>query len=197
VSSGPLADRPPQAGRVLGGAFGAGEERAGWRTTLRELPAWARVAAAILFVGLAASIANLRVEYNQAGLTVRTGWLTPAAVPEAVPVPDTDPTPWRVELTALREELRGEMRASTPDQKVDANALLRRVQQLIEDSEQKQQRELALRIAEVDTSVRAQRIADLRNIDRNLNVIQSNTGVDMRRLYEMTNSLAVRVSQPR
>jgi hypothetical protein len=137
------------------------------------------------------------VEYNQAGLTVRTGWLTPAAVPEAVPVPDTDPTPWRVELTALREELRGEMRASTPDQKVDANALLRRVQQLIEDSEQKQQRELALRIAEVDTSVRAQRIADLRNIDRNLNVIQSNTGVDMRRLYEMTNSLAVRVSQPR
>ena len=79
----------------------------------------------------------------------------------------------------------------------DAQAMLVRVRAMIEESEQRQQRELALRIAEVDNSVRAQRIADLRNIDRNLTAIQSNTGVDMRRLYEMTNNLAVRVSQTR
>jgi hypothetical protein len=72
---------------------------------------------------------------------------------------------------------------------------LRRVRALIDQSERKQQKELALRIAEVATDVRAQRVADLRNIDRNLNVIQSNTGVDMLRLYRMTNDLAVRVSQ--
>jgi hypothetical protein len=79
----------------------------------------------------------------------------------------------------------------------DAEMMLVRVRALIEESEQRQQRALALRIAEVDNNVRAQRIADLRNIDRNLTVIQSNAGVDMRRLYQMTNDLAVRVSQTR
>jgi hypothetical protein len=95
------------------------------------------------------------------------------------------------------------MRASPAQATVEAarrdgaadGEMLRRVRALIEQSERKQQKELALRVAEVATDVRAQRVADLRNIDRNLNVIQSNTGVDMLRLYRMTNDLAVRVSQ--
>jgi hypothetical protein len=201
VSSRPVERERPQQGRVLSGASGAGAAR-GWRKTITDLPAWAQAAAAILVLGVAASIANLQVRYDDAGLTVRTGWLTPA-VPEPAPAPASDPAPWRVELTALRDELRNEMRASAEsvvaarDERVDRNALLRRMQALIEDSELKQQRELALRIAEVDTSALRRRDADLRTIERNLTAIRSNTGMDMRRLYDMTNDLAVRVSQTR
>src|SRR5437899_12333169 len=44
-----------------------------------EIPAWAQVAAALLFLGVAAGIANLDVRYNTDGLTVRTGWSKSAA----------------------------------------------------------------------------------------------------------------------
>jgi hypothetical protein len=175
---------------------------------LAEIPAWAQVAAAMLFLGVSAAVANLQITYDAGGLSVRTGWMPASAPavtrPSTESTPPSSATPWRAELTALEAQLRNEMRSSTTPSAapasastVDADAVLRRVRALIDESEQRQQRELALRIAEVDNSVRAQRVADLRNIDRNLNVIQSNTGVDMRRLYQMTNELAVRVSQTR
>jgi hypothetical protein len=42
----------------------------------REIPAWAQVAAALLFLGVSAGIANLDVRYDRNGLSVRTGWST-------------------------------------------------------------------------------------------------------------------------
>ena len=79
-----------------------------------------------------------------------------------------DPAPWRAEFAALEQQLRGEMRTAAAQPRVragvqtdaDVEAMLVRVRALIDESEQRQQRELALRIAEMDTSVRAQRIAD-------------------------------------
>src|ERR1700730_8144076 len=44
----------------------------------REIPAWAQVAAALLFLGVSAGIANLDVRYDANGLSVRTGWVRPA-----------------------------------------------------------------------------------------------------------------------
>ena len=38
------------------------------------IPAWAQVAAALLFLGVSAGIANLDVRYDQNGLSIRTGW---------------------------------------------------------------------------------------------------------------------------
>src|ERR1700761_6338993 len=46
----------------------------------RQIPVWAQVAAALLFLGVSAGIANLDVRYDAAGLTVRTGWSKPSAV---------------------------------------------------------------------------------------------------------------------
>src|SRR2546422_2277134 len=46
-----------------------------WRT----IPAWAQVAAALLFLGVSAGIANLDVRYDRDGLAIRTGWSKPAA----------------------------------------------------------------------------------------------------------------------
>lgn len=164
-------------------------------TRLAEIPAWARVAAAMLFLGISAAVANLNVTYDQNGLVVRTGWMSPApAVSEPIPAP------WRADLTALEQQLRTAIQAlpvqtSTPE--VSQEAVLRRVRALVEESEQRQQRELALRIAEVDSHVQAQRLADLRNIDRTVTALRSNTGVDMMRLYNMNKELAVKVSQSR
>jgi hypothetical protein len=186
--------------------FGApARPRPGAWKKLGEIPVWAQAAAAVLLLGVSAAVANIDVTYNSEGLSIRTGWLRPLPEPQAAsreiaPVPE--PAPWRADLATLERQLRTEMR-SQPAQTfagpagVSEEAVLKRVRALIDESEQKQQRELALRIAEVDTHVQAQRFADLRNIERNLTAMKSNTGVDMMRLYNMTNELAVRVSQTR
>ena len=57
--------------------------------------------------------------------------------------------------------------------------MLRRVRALVDESEQRQQRELALRVAEVLRDVNAQRQADLVKIDRSLGVVQNNLGVEV------------------
>jgi anti-sigma factor RsiW len=173
-----------------------------WGQRLAAIPAWARAAAAVLLVGVAAGMANLDVSYTNAGLSVRTGWMTRPAADTGTTASATQvASPWRADLAALEEQLRSEMR-SVPAPPVsaatiDADAVLRQVRALLRESEQRQQRELALRIIEVDRDLQARRIADLRNIENNLNTIQSSTGIDMRRLYRMTNELAVRVSQTR
>jgi hypothetical protein len=179
-----------------------------WGARLATIPAWAQAVAAVLLIGVAAGIANLDVSYTDAGLSVRTGWMARPAPVESAGTTSSSasatqiPSPWRADLTALEQQLRSEMR-SIPAQPVatanaDADAvLLRQVRALLRESEQRQQRELALRILEVDSNVRAQRVADLRNIESNLNEIQNKSGIDMRRLYRMTNELAIRVSQNR
>ena len=198
---------PPEPARAFASAPAPPVGRRGVWAALGAIPAWAQVAAALLCAGVAAGVANLDVKYDRNGLSVRTGWSASArggapAAASQVPVAAQHETPWRADLAALERQLRTEMRAFPAQATADAarrdladGETLRRVRALIDQSERKQQKELALRIAEVATDVRAQRVADLRNIDRNLNVIQSNTGVDMLRLYRMTNDLAVRVSQ--
>lgn len=175
----------------------------------RDIPVWAQTAAALLCLGVAAGIANLDVQYDDEGLRVRTGWsATPAAVADtarAAPGGAADDVPSRAELTALEEGLRAELRAvSTDVMSTDtaANALgpeaLRRVRALVEESERRQQRELALRLAEAMREVSAQRQADLIRMSRNIGAMQSSTGREMlRQRNEMLNYLAVRTASQR
>jgi hypothetical protein len=75
---------------------------------------------------------------------------------------------------------------------------LRRVRTLVEESERRQQRELALRLAEAIRDVNAQRQADLVRIDRNIGAVQNNTGREMlRQRSEMLNYVTVRTSLQR
>jgi hypothetical protein len=193
-------EAPPQAAR-----------RATVRSRLDEIPAWAQVAAALLCVGVAAGIANLEVRYDRSGLTVRTGWIAPRAADAAARVSATpvvvqtpaEPGAWRADLAALEQQLRSEFRAATavsPLPAVQTSArgteeVLRRVQALIEQSESRQQRELALRVGELLRDVQAQRTADLVRIDRALGYIQNGTGAEVMRQRRMLNDLAVRVTQ--
>lgn len=173
-------------------------EQAPW-ARLRAMPGWAQAAAAVLCMGVAAGAANLRVTYGAEGLSVSTGWIREA--PPAAPPAAAEAVPWRGELTALGDELRSEIRkaaaveAESPEP--DDDATLRRIRTLIAQSEQRQQRELALRIGDVLNDVQSQRRADLSKIDRTLGLIQNNTGMEVMRQREMLNSLAVRVSTQR
>jgi hypothetical protein len=181
-------DRPSRPGSV-------------W-AAVRDVPAWAQVAAALLVLGVAAGIANIEVRYDPSGLSVRTGWDAPPA--------QTTPAASRADLASLEQRLLTQLaeaqnRAATtsgPRPSAAASAaetseadLVRRLRTLVAESERRQQRELALRVAEVLRDVQAQRVADLQRIDRSLGIIQSSTGVEVMRQRQLLNNLAVRVSQ--
>ena len=175
------------------------------------VPAWAQVAAALLFLGVSAGIANLDVRYDQNGLNIRTGWMKPAAPKLAtaqtneggtklVTAPSTAGAPWRADLVALAGQLRAELRASQASPQTvraasssDAETL-RRVRVLLDESEKRQQRELALRIAEVVRDVDTQRRADLRNIDHTLGLVRNDLGVEVMKQRQSLN-LLYRASQ--
>jgi hypothetical protein len=178
----------------------------------RQIPAWAQVAAALLFLGTAAGIANLDVKYDASGFTMRTGWMSrPAAAPAvSTASASSDAAPWRADLTALERQLKTELRtvqmstSATPQpvQTVRAAApadadVLRRVRALIEESEKRQQNELALRVAEVVRDVHAMRQADLVKIDRTLGEVRNDLGVQVMRDRQKLNTLLVRTSGSR
>jgi hypothetical protein len=165
------------------------------RARMHDMPVWAQTAAALLFLGVSAGIANLDVHYDQSGLSIRTGWSrrpllgTPAATSTASMPVSTAAAPWRGDLDALERQLRTEFRGVTPASPTtllvrDAAAaaaadaqLLRQVRALVAESERKQQNELALRVAEVVREVETKRRGDLSNIDSVLKAMQNNTSI--------------------
>jgi len=164
----------------------------------RDIPVWVRVAVAVLCVGIGLGAANLRVSYGSDGLSVRTGWLPESAPAAAASVSAAQP--WQEELAALEQRLRAEMRptpvpAAAAPQDASSEVVVRQVRAMLAQSEQRQQRELALRIGDVLNDVQVQRRADLSKIDRSIGLIQNSTGMEVLRQREMLNSLAVRVSQ--
>jgi hypothetical protein len=207
------------ADRAAVDASAARRGRFHWRDT----PAWAQAAAAILVLGVSAGLANLDVHYDaRSGLDIHTGWqrtatasngaanpLTPATSPNRVtPLNPAnrlppDSAPWRADLTALEQQLRREMHAAPPsDGPVAARAslpgdteVMRRVRTLLDESEKRQQRELALRVTALMQDLNAQRQADLRKIDQNLGLIQDRTGVEVLRNRQMIDYYIQRVSQ--
>jgi len=170
----------------------------------RQIPAWAQVAAALLVLGVSAGIANLDIRYDASGLSIRTGWSRPAtSAANVAKAPENEVRPVKMvnqdELSALEQRLRGEIRTATAAQPARAlsasdTETLRRVRSLIDESEKREQRELALRVAQVLRDVSAQRQADLSKIDHNLGLIQNSTGVEILKQREAVNYL-LRVSQ--
>jgi hypothetical protein len=180
----------------------------GLMARLRAVPAWAQVAAALLLMGVSLRLANLDIRYGADGLSVRTGWLARQ---------EGGAAPWSRDLADLEAQFRAAMAARGPEpapasastprapavQTGDAasgagavDSLMRRVRALVEESERRQQRELALRAADIMREVQAQRQADLARIDRSLNLIQTDTGMEVRRQREWLNYM-IRVSQQR
>ena len=172
----------------------------GWRQTFaawsarsaRALPA---AAAAIIVLGGAMALARLDVRYDQAGLTVRTGW-GHAAAPSG-PATGGDAAALRQELASLRGEIArlgaaqattvtatsrrrrpamrpavadpGARRGTVADGSLTAAqsaALLRSFRQALDESEVRQQQNLQLRIGEVTRDFDLQRRQDLVQVEQ-------------------------------
>lgn len=174
------------------------------------IPAWAQVAAAMLFLGVSAGIANLDIQYHKDGVTITTGWSqrpARAAAPPASgattvgPVADAvKDAPWRADIAALERQLKSEIRSAQASSLSGAAPAVRtvaasdaevtrRVRALVEESEKRQQRELALRLAELARDVTAQRQADMVKIDRTLGLVQNNVGIEVMKTREKMNQM--------
>jgi len=200
-----LARWNPPARPISAEPFSSAQSHSWWRA----IPAWAQVAAALLFLGVSAGVANLNVKYDASGLTVRTGWMNVDSAQLKPGAPDGDQARLKPgtsatvasqsDLTALEQRLRDELRAApaanaAPRPSTADADTLRRVRALIDESERRQQRELALRVAQVLTDVQAQRQADLRKIDTTLSGVQRDLGIQVLQQRERMNYL-MRVNQ--
>lgn len=171
----------------------------GWRS-FGDAPIWLQAAAAMLVVAASLGVANINLTYSKDGLSVTTGWLRPApapVAPQAATASQPTEAASRSDLTALEEKLLQEMKAQPVAASSLDEAVLKRVRGLVQESERRQQRELALRVAEMARDAQTQRQADLVRIDRSLGIIQSRTGVEVMRTQQQLNTLAQRVSQQR
>ena len=151
-------------------------------------PALGLAAAAVLVVAAALAVANVEVTYGADGVSVRTGWArgsapdrdvrTIAGAHADVVLPAASISP--AILTAVDRRLsllEAAARSASPasSQRVSDTEILRRVRDLLAQSESRQQQELALRIAQVIRDVDAQRLADLARIQQGLGRIDAMT----------------------
>jgi hypothetical protein len=192
---------------------------------LHGLPAWAQVAAAAVFVASAASIANVQVRSTSDGIVVTTGWMQPAtAQPASTGASDAE---WRGALVALeqnlrndlrrelRDDLRTDIRDETTTQQAairsavtsspvaanestpDAAAVLRRVQSMIEASEERQRQEMALRFAQAERTWNMRWTSDRATLTRQLGSLQGRTMAVQAGQQEIMNQFRLqRVSSP-
>ena len=159
----------------------------------RPAPAWSFAAAAVLVLAAAAGVASLEITYGADGLVVRTGWSDAASSADAEAVRQS----WRADLKTLEADLRREfagraaaapvgrpaaVRGGSADASsgtVAANVLVERMRRLIEDSERRQQRDLALRFAQLMGEADAQREADLMRIEQQFGQLEGLTEADV------------------
>jgi hypothetical protein len=180
-----------------------------------QVPAWAPTAlAAGLHLADGAAVANVQVEYGHGTVVVRTGWSqalpTQAAVQPSAPAPAVrtaahatavrsgmSEAEVRAALGDLERRLRSEigMRPATTAASVAAPTtneradLLQQVKALIDESERRQERELALRVTQVVQDVDSQRRADLVRIEQGFGQIEGLTGQEAARQQRMINYL--------
>lgn len=166
-----------------------------WR---QPMPAWGQAAAAIVIFTTGMMMGALRGVMQPAGgeshgpATARSTTTVAANTSTAAAIT-------RADLVALEQRLRSEMsqtRANT--QNVTASPadarILERVRVLIDESEQRQRRELALRSAELVRDFDTQRNVDLARIERTLGQMDGTTGAEVAQQRQMLNYL-MRVSQ--
>jgi hypothetical protein len=150
-----------------------------------EVPVWAQVAAALLVLGVSASIANLDIRYDGTrGLSVRTGWskAEPAPSVAVVPAANVNATPWRADLAAMREDLRKEMRTPTTTVTMSDEEFRRRVLPMLDESEQKQKTMLARQLLQLQSDVFAQEQADISKIHQQIGLVQSNANSEINKV---------------
>ena len=182
-------------------------------------PAAGLAAAAVLVLAAAASLVHLEVHRGPDGITVRTGWgaSAPAASSAAgrssggttssgsaqdVRLSSTADAGFIAEierrlnaLEAASSHDSGLRNASTLSARSSDAEIIRRVRDLLAQSEQKQQGELALRISQVIRDVDAQRVADLTRIQKGLSSIDATVTAEAAARHDLTNIVLMSAKQ--
>jgi hypothetical protein len=163
----------------------------------RIAPAWGLAAAALLVMALGAAIANLEIRVDATGLSVRTGWQRGGEA--AVNVERTTgaggvaTVDWKAQAEALDRRLRELEQSIASRPAVQAAAadvsdseLIRRVHDLVGQSETRQQRLVAARLAELSRNVDAQRKLDLAVINQGMTPLQNTSGAEEKQYRDLT-----------
>jgi anti-sigma factor RsiW len=171
------------------------------RARHRPFPAWAQAVAASLIFAAGLSLGVMRGIGSEPPESAAAP--LPAAVASSTVSANTvSPS----DLQALERRLRAEMsriqiapvprNAAATSVTASQEELLARVRTLIEESERRQQRELAWRTAQIMRDVDSQRQADLTQIQNNFGQIEGLTGAEVREQRQMLNYL-IRASEQR
>jgi hypothetical protein len=169
---------------------------------VRLNPLWGLAAAAVLVLAAGAALAHIEVRYDKDGLVLHTGWnrttagSAPTVAEGDVPVSGAVPVDWKQHAEALERRLsqletsvQQTASASAPS---DA-AVLRRVSELLGQSEKRQERAMGVRLTQMSQEIDARRKIDLALIDQgfarlqNTNVAELRQSRDlMQRMYRQT-----------
>ncbi|MCM3881195.1 MAG: zf-HC2 domain-containing protein [Vicinamibacterales bacterium] len=195
---GMLADwTPPPATLGFRIVQDAGPKQARWWKPAVGAPAWSQAAAAAFLFAAGMAVSQLDVQYGDGAVTVRPRSAAPVSsastlgVIAPVAVRQND-----IPLAAETPSASESRTASSDTSASDANDVLRRVRAMLDQSEAKQQRELALRLADVVRDFDAQRRADLLQVQQNLGQIEGQTGEAVARNRDLLNYI-VRTSSTR
>jgi hypothetical protein len=166
-----------------------------WKTTGR-FPVWAQAVAAVCVFAIGVAMSSLLdVRYGDGTLTVRAGSSAPVSTaPTLGPVVSASArqsdialapaTPSNPDFNALERELRNDLNG-----RADAGDILRRVKAMIDQSEERQQQQLALRLADVVRDFDTQRRADLLQVQQNFGQLEGQTGQEVAHQRELLNYL--------
>jgi len=165
----------------------------------RPMPAWAQVAAAIL-IFVVGAVLGMRTG-GPSSLSSRDSSrddvanVTPAGAASASGTASVSAS----DLAALERKLRAEMSAmrnatATQGPQIPSNeaAVLQRVRALLAESEERQQRELALRLTQVMRDVDSQRRMDLTRIEQTFGQMEGFTRPELADQRQMINFLIQR-----
>lgn len=164
----------PSAGHRARGAWG-------WRPTMQQKMPWlAQAAAAVVLFAAGMAVSQLNVDYGDGALTVRTRSAAPSASIRntSITLPSQNVSAvghtGHIDINELERVLRERLEAQNAPA-VDTERLMQRVRSMIDQSEQRQQRELALRLSQVAREVDTQHQADLIRIQQDFGQQQEAT----------------------
>jgi hypothetical protein len=179
-------------------------------------PAAGLAAAAVLVLAAASAIARVEIHKGPDGVTVRTGWAS-ASAPENdrrfdetasraqssrgdILLPSSVAAEVDASMIAMLDRRLRALEVASRDSGPVRNAsmtgmraqtsdaeIIRRVREMLAQSETKHQGELALRIAQVLRDVEAQRVEDLRRIQQGLRNVEATVSANEAGHRELTN----------
>ncbi len=163
---------------------------------VRLNPLWGLAAAAVLVLAAGAALAHIEVRYGTEGLVLRTGWNSnpspgTSSVAGIASAGGVMPIDWKQQAESLEQRLRQletslqqTAPASARSDAADA-AVLRRVSDLVGQSEKRQERAMGERLTQMAQDIDARRKIDLALIDQGLVRLQTTNGAELRQSRDL------------